>query len=69
MNFVVLPPQTLGDPDPSPLRFRQKAQCTRIVGIEELLWNEFEQRLRQNDMAVFVFIVAVSIRVVKPGLI
>jgi hypothetical protein len=57
MYFVVLPAETLGDPDPSPLLLGQQPQGTTIVGIEELLWDQLKKWLGQDDMAIFIMVV------------
>ena len=67
MNFIMLPPQTLRDSDAPPLRLSQNPQSARVIGTEERLWYEFEQRLRQDDMAIFEFIIGIFIRVVYPA--
>lgn len=69
MNFVVLPSQTLCDADASPLRLAQDPQGPRLIRAKEWLWYELEQWFGQNDMAIFVFIICIFIRVVYPATI
>ena len=62
----MFPSQTLRDPDSPPFRFRQQPQGPRVVGIEKLFRDHFKQLFGENDMAVFVFIICVTIGVVDP---
>ena len=64
MHFVVLPTETLRDANPSPLLLAEKAQDATVVGTEEGLGYHLEELLGENDMAVLVDVVRVSIGVV-----
>ena len=69
MHFVVLPTETLRDADPSPLLLAEKAQDATVVRTEEGLGYHLEELLGENDMAVLVDVVRVSIGVVNSGAI
>lgn len=66
MYFIVNPTETLGDTDATPFRLAEKAECARVIVVEILLWDEFEQRFGENDMAIFELVVCVAVRVVDP---
>ena len=66
MNFIVLPSQTLRDPDASPLRLAQDPQGAIVVRAEVRVWDELEEWLGQDDMTIFEFVVGIFIRVVYP---
>ena len=65
MNLIVLPAQALGDPDSSPFMLCKKTEHSRVIGAEVLLWNHLEELLGKNDMAVFIFIVRITVRVMN----
>jgi hypothetical protein len=65
VDFVVLPPQALSDPNPPPFCFRQQTEDARVIGIEIGLGDQFEERFRKDDVSIFVLVVGITIRVMN----
>lgn len=64
VDLVVLPAETLRDPDPPPLALGQQPQHIRVLGREQLLWQVLEHPLGQYHVSVLVMVVGISLRVV-----
>lgn len=64
MALVVLPPERLCDPEPSPLVFRQDTQRPDLA-VEVVRGYHLQHRLGQHYVSVLVHIVAVPRRVVN----
>lgn len=65
MNLIVLPPQTLRDPNSSPFLFGQDTKHARVVRIKKRFRYEFEERFGENDMTIFEFIICVLVGIVN----
>jgi hypothetical protein len=61
MNFVVFPTQALCDPDSSPLMFCKKTKNPRVIRTKIILWNHLQELFGKNDMAIFIFVVRITV--------
>ena len=68
VDFIMNPTEALGYTDSTPFCFREKTKRSGLVRVEEMLRYEFEERLREYDMAVFILVVAVAFRVMNPDI-
>ena len=66
VHFVVFPSQALSDPDTPPFLLLKQAQRPVVIITKKVLWDHLEQRLWEYNVAVFVFVVGVSFRIMNP---
>lgn len=65
MDFIMLPTQTLCNSDCPPFLLTEEAQSSGLVVIEVSFWYHFQQWLGENNVSVFILIIAVPLRIMN----